>query len=177
MVCTRCGVYTSKPKQFNGGGALCDVCYVNNVNFAKQKAKANGIEIIRKNGDIWKLPSANAPLNAEQWAYQGSGRKPYVVTYHKTKRDGGTTPDGWACSCPSFTQNVPRDHCKHIIKIMAAQNIKPVANIQGLRGMAALSDEAMDAFKKWQIEQAEKAEKKGTATLNHGLMTTGRKFR
>lgn len=197
MICTRCSKYTSKPKQLNAGGALCEECYNNSI-------KANGIDkplfhdktkafntpapvtITRKNGDYWKLPSANAPVNAEQWGYQGSGKKPYVITHYKVKRDGSTTIDGWACSCASFIRNTPRDHCKHIVKIMASEGIMPATMKNGstktLKALAGVSDEKLAAFETWQKEQAEAAAKPLSTNDDapiaaKGIMSTGRKFR
>lgn len=50
----------------------------------------------------------------EQWEYQGSGKKPYVISL----REDGL----WLCSCPGWTMHVKRDvnmrvirkDCKHI---------------------------------------------------------------
>lgn len=192
MICTRCSRYTAKPKQFNGGGALCNECYENSVNFALKKAKANGVDMTpfkqkpttvkRQNGDFWPIPASNAPVGAKQWGYQGSGKTPYIITQYATKRDGAVTVDGWACSCPNFTRNTPRDHCKHIIKIMVSEGITPglvsKAHTKTLQAVVGASDAQLEAFQKWQKEQAEnKPKKAGDVVLNDDIMSQGRKFR
>ena len=184
MICSKCGVYTKKYYVGAGvvAGKLCLYCStaVNQAYVAK--AKAMGVNIVRKKGDFWKLSVVNAPVGAEQWGYQGSGKNPYVVTHYKTRRDGSTTTDGWACSCPSFTQNTPRDDCKHIFKIMASEGFVPSSvspkNAGKMKQMASVNDKQIEAFKKWQLEQAEKVAKPATDNvLSDGVMTTGRKFR
>ena len=70
----------------------------------------------REEGDIWEIPATSSPLWTKQWGYQGSAKEPYIIS-KKNKIDGGTTNDGWACSCRAFTQHSPRKDCKHIINV------------------------------------------------------------
>jgi hypothetical protein len=42
---------------------------------------------------------------------QGSARSPYIVSI--SDESGGT----WACSCPAWTRTVPREDCKHIMRV------------------------------------------------------------
>jgi len=137
----------------------------------------------RQEGEIWPIDSALSPIGTKQWGYQGSAKTPYIVTSYKTKRDGSTTADGWACACMSFTRNVPRTHCKHILNVMLGEGIVPAnvakGNAKTVKALANVNDEQLEAFKKWQREQAEKGEKKpdsGDASLNL-FGSTGRKFR
>ena len=74
------------------------------------------LRVVRKEGDIWEIPATSSPLWVKQWGYQGSAKEPYIVS-KKNKIDGGTTNDGWACSCRAFTQHSPRKECKHIINV------------------------------------------------------------
>lgn len=136
---------------------------------------------VRSVGEMWKLPAANAPMGAEQWGYQGTSKNPYVITAYKTKRDGSTTLDGWACSCMSFTRNVPRTPCKHILNVMLNEGKTPTntkANAKTVAAVAGLSETDLDSFKKWQMEEAAKKEVKPTSGKELNLFgATGRKFR
>jgi hypothetical protein len=106
--------------------------------------------VVHTEGDIWELPHVNAPFMSKQWAYQGSASTPYVITHYQTKRDGAVTKDGWACSCMNFTRKTPRTECKHILKTMMKNGTKPTADAK----LAAVPDETLKAFQKWQREQA-----------------------
>lgn len=134
--------------------------------------------LVRKQGDIWKLPKANAPFRSEQWAYQGSAKTPYVVTRYDDKRDGAVTEDGWACSCMSFTRNVPRTPCKHILNVMLKEGIGTVQ--KATAKLANVDDKKMAEFERWQREEAARKKDKqavsGEAKLNL-FGNTGRKFR
>ncbi len=101
-------------------------------------------------GDIWELPTVNAPFMSKQWAYQGSASTPYVITHYQQKRDGAVTKDGWACSCMNFTRKTPRTECKHILKVMMKSGVKPTVEAK----LAGVPDDTMKAFQKWQREQA-----------------------
>lgn len=134
--------------------------------------------VVRKEGDIWKLPKANSPLWTEQWAYQGSAKSPYIVSKRPEDRaDGSTTKDGWACACPNFTRHTPRTDCKHILKVIVNEglgSVKPTAV-----KMASVDDKKLKAFEEWERQQAAlKSGNKPTtgAKLNLFGVTT-RKFR
>lgn len=133
--------------------------------------------LVRKPGDIWKLPTANSPFQSEQWGYQGSAKTPYVITRYFNKKDGATTPDGWACSCMNFTRNVPRTPCKHILNIMLKEGsggVKPAS-----AKLANVDEKKLRAFEKWEAEQkAKEAGNKQTAGVKLNLFgVTARKFR
>jgi hypothetical protein len=134
---------------------------------------------IRTIGEIWKLERANSPFNAEQWGYQGTAKLPYVITHYLNKVDGSTTPDGWACSCRSFTRNVPRTPCKHILNVMLKEDQTPTgASAKAAKVSALLTDDDARAFEKWKREQAEKGEVKPSAGADLELFgSTTRKFR
>lgn len=144
----------------------------------KTVAKPKVVPIVRKQGDIWKLPLANAPFRSQQWAYQGSAKTPYVITHYDDKRDGAVTSEGWACSCMSFTRNVPRTPCKHILNVMLDEGISSVK--KSTAKLANVDDDKLAAFEKWQREEAQRKAKNekvsGEAKLNL-FGNTGRKFR
>jgi len=129
---------------------------------------------------MWRVPSTIP--NAQQWAYQGTAKVPYIITTYAFKRDGSTTADGWACSCMNFTRNMPRCACKHILNIMLNEGLKPV-NISdknvAAKSVTNLTDSDLDAFKKWQREQAEKGNITPEARESDLTLfgATGRKFR
>jgi hypothetical protein len=186
MVCSKCGVYVKKGQQFNGGGVLCQNCYKVKADSVVAYNKAMGINPpkaakVRTVGEIWKLDKASAPMQAEQWGYQGSAHPPYIVTHYFSKVDGSTTADGWACGCMSFTRNVPRTPCKHILNVMLQEGKKPSAlksKHEDIAALAGLGDADVDAFKKWQKEQAAAKEVKPVSGQELNLFgATGRKFR
>jgi hypothetical protein len=130
-------------------------------------------------GEIWSLYSGNAPVNAEQWMYQGTAKTPYVITRYKVKVKRSMTSDGWACSCPNFTQHVPRTPCKHILNVMLNTGYKQPKTGDLAVSFAGMNDVQIAAFKKWQREQAAAKEVKptsGDADLAF-FQKTGRKFR
>jgi hypothetical protein len=131
---------------------------------------------VRKEGEIWPLPTANAPYQSKQWGYQGSAKAPYVITSYAEKRDGSVTPEGWACSCMSFTRHMPRVDCKHILKVKLDTGVSMTS---AKKGMAGLSDDEQKAFEQWKRDQAAAktpVAKEGGNKLNlFGNM--GRKFR
>jgi len=120
-------------------------------------------------------------MQAEQWGYQGSAKAPYIITHYFSKVDGSTTQDGWACGCMSFTRNVPRTPCKHILNVMLQEGKKPSAlksKHEDIAALAGLGDADVDAFKKWQKEQAAAKEVKPVSGQELNLFgATGRKFR
>lgn len=71
-------------------------------------------------GEIRKLAKVNSPLWKDQWAVQGTGKIPYIVS-HKNNAQG--SEDEWQCSCPSWTGNMPREDCKHILKIKLVEKV------------------------------------------------------
>ena len=158
-----------KLKQFSFTGKLLEE--------GKTSSKTVTVGTPHKEGDIWALAKASAPMGSQQWAYQGSAKTPYIVTSYTTKRDGATTPNGWACSCPNFTRNVPRTPCKHILNVMLSIGTNvPQASAK----LANVDDKKLAEFEKWQREQAalKKGASKPTAGAKLNLFgTTTRKFR
>ena len=132
---------------------------------------------IRNVGEIWRLDKANAPFGVSQWGYMGAAKTPYVITlYPTTKWEAGkTTPDGWACSCMNYTRNMPRTPCKHILNVMLREGVR--VNKTAAK-MANVDADKLEAFEKWQREQAEKAPVETTAGVKLARYgATGRKFR
>lgn len=134
-------------------------------------------KIVRKEGDIWKLPKANSPMWTEQWGYQGSAKAPYIISRRdEGHANGSTTSEGWACACPNFTRHTPRTDCKHIlnVKLKEGMGVK-----KGAVKMASVDDAKMKAFEKWEREQAERdAGNVTTAGKKLNLFgATTRKFR
>jgi hypothetical protein len=172
--CLKCGCQVDKHFM---GSLLCIDCY----HLKSQNVAVTSKAKVRTVGEIWKLDSANAPMNVNQWGYQGSSKAPYIVSNYATKRDGSTTTDGWACSCMSFTRNVPRTPCKHILNVMLQEGKKPStlkSKHEDLAALAGLGDADVDAFKKWQKEQAAAKEIKPTSGSELNLFgATGRRFR
>lgn len=183
MVCSKCGVYTKAVQT----GGLCKNCFTVKMQSIVAKTKAMGIDppkpkfnpFDRKNGDFWQLSASTTPFGTEQWGCQGTARTPYIVTHYLNRKDGSTTTDGWACSCPNFTQHVPRTECKHILKIMLACKVAPTGmSNQAAKANANLTNEDAVAFEKWKREQAEKVAKPSDTAGELELFgKTGRKFR
>jgi hypothetical protein len=132
-----------------------------------------------ENIETWKLDKANTPFNSEQWVYQGTSKSPYVITHYYNRVKGSTTSDGWSCSCMSFTRNVPRTPCKHILNVMLQEGKTPQgASVKAAKVSALLTDDDAKAFEKWKREQAEKGEVKPSAGAELQLFgVKGRKFR
>lgn len=133
--------------------------------------------LVRKEGDIWKLPRSSSPMWTNQWGYQGSSKVPYIISHNSQKLDGSATDDGWACSCPGFTRRTPRTPCKHILNVRLNEGIvTPKAKTQ--TQVANLDDKTAAEFEKW---QREKAAAKSTPTAGDAKLnlfgSTGRKFR
>lgn len=130
------------------------------------------LKIVRKPGDVWRLPKTNSPMWTEQWGYQGSAKAPYIIS-RKTGTVAGT-PLEWACSCPNWTRNVPRTNCKHILSVRLKE--KMPAEKKTIPGIT--SDQQKE-FEKWQREKAA-AGAPVTKSEDTGLNlfgATGRKFR
>ena len=109
----------------------------------------------------------------QQWAYQGSGRVPYIVSRKRLMAaNGGFKKDEWACSCPAWTQNTPREHCKHIMKVMLLEKVPMVEQIPTL-----LPKDKQELFLKFLKEQAAA----GTPVIKSGgvkpIVRQGRRFR
>lgn len=135
--------------------------------------------LVRKEGDIWKLPRASSPMWTDQWGYQGSSKVPYIISHNEQRHDGSTTDDGWACSCPGFTRRTPRTPCKHIlnVRLNEGQGVGPAPKKSQTK-LANLDDQTAAEFEKW---QREKAAAKTTPTAGDAKLnlfgSTGRKFR
>jgi len=130
----------------------------------------------RAEGDIWEIPASSSPLWVRQWGYQGSAKEPYIVS-KKNKVDGGTSSDGWACSCRAFTQHSPRKDCKHIINVKHQYGMGIVNPTK--HAVANLDSEEAAAFAEFKRQQAQNAKQKpvsGNADLTF-FQNTGRKFR
>ncbi len=129
----------------------------------------------REEGEIWEIPASSSPLWTKQWGYQGSAKEPYIVS-KKNKIDGGTSPDGWACSCRGFTQHTPRRDCKHIINIkhQYGGTVNPTKH-----AVANLDSEEAAAFAEFKRQQAANAKQKPTSGDADLLLwgNVGRKFR
>lgn len=182
--CEKCKTRVSETYK----GDLCYSCHINEKVLSMPPKKPKAIPsihfgflpkatIVRKEGDIWKLPAVNSPMWTSQWAYQGSAKEPYIVSQRTDGvTNGSVTNDGWACSCMNFTRNTPRTECKHILKVMMSEG-KTVNKAKG--AMANTDDAQLKAFKQWQMEQAAAgvsvvAKKEGKMRL---FDQTSRKFR
>jgi len=179
MKCVKCMAYTKKSYGPANGLVKCSTCAAIEASATIAKAKATGTNPVRTVGSMWKLDKANAPFQSEQWGYQGTAKLPYVITHYFNKVDGSTTPDGWACSCMSFTRNVPRTPCKHILNVMLKEGQTPTgASAKAAKASALMTDDDAKAFEKWKREQAEKGEVKPSAGAELALFgAQGRKFR
>jgi len=125
-----------------------------------------------KNGDVRKLPTANSPLWTVQWSVMGTAKLPYVVSRNPGHANGATTSEGWACSCPNFIQHTPRTECKHILKVMQLENVKPASP-----PVASLPEDQQEAFRKFLLQQAERGTPARPAGKTKPLITQGRRFR
>jgi hypothetical protein len=122
MKCSKCSVFTGadyfiQPK----GGVYCKKCHLNTqIGEAAKKP-------IQSKGEVRRLPKANSPMWTEQWSCQGSGKEPYIISRKSNGANGSTTEEGFACSCPAFTRNVPREDCKHILKVKLFEGMSTAA--------------------------------------------------
>jgi hypothetical protein len=145
-----------------------------------------------KNGDYRKLPQSSSPLWMSQWAVQGTAKAPYIVSkkVFAANYSASTTDQGWACSCPNFTQHTPRTECKHILKVMLGEGVKPNGSFQltwtppaadctwiSRGGIASLPDDQQDAFQKFLRQQAERGTPALPAGKTKDLFAKGRRFR
>jgi hypothetical protein len=170
------------------GKHVCNKCHQEGLGLM-QKQKQNAAPptffwepakkptLVRKEGDIWKLPKASSPMWTEQWGYQGSAKTPYVVSHRSENANGSTTEDGWACSCANFTRHTPRTKCKHILNVMLKEGM---AVKSATAKIANVDQKKLAAFEKWEKEQA--ALKSGAPAPTAGVKlnifgATGRKFR
>jgi len=176
--CERCYSFVSETY----AGGLCYSCgkeekMVKGLNKHAEKLLNPKPTLVRKEGDIWTLDQINAPFNSSQYAYQGSGKAPYVITCYASKRDGAVTSDGWACSCMNFTRHTPRTPCKHILNIMLKHGFTVTKHAAAVK-LANVDEKKLAEFEKWQREQA--ATKKAVPTAGAALALFGvttRKFR
>jgi hypothetical protein len=80
----------------------------------------------------------------------------------------------------SFTRNVPRTPCKHILQIMLNTGKTPTGmSAKAATIGAAMTDDVAKDFQKWQLEQAAKKALKpaaGVAAIDL-FGATGRRFR
>ena len=134
------------------------------------------LRVVRTEGDIWEIPATSSPLWVKQWGYQGSAKEPYIIS-KKNKIDGGTTNDGWACSCRAFTQHSPRKECKHIINVKHQYGLGTVNPTK--KAIANMDSDEAAAFAEFKRQQAVNAKQQpvsGDADLAL-FGQTGRKFR
>jgi hypothetical protein len=119
-----------------------------------------------KKGEVRKLPEKSSPMWTTQWAYQGSGQDTYIISRRHVAKI-----IEWACSCPAWTKKTPREHCKHILKMMLLEKL-PVANLA-----TGLPKDQQELFMKFLKQQAAA----GTPVLEAGaakpLVRQGRRFR
>lgn len=73
-----------------------------------------------KKGDIRRIPASSSPVWTDQWAAQGTGKIPYIVSH---KKNAAGTSLEWQCSCPAWCTTTPREDCKHILKVKLVENI------------------------------------------------------
>jgi len=137
-----------------------------------------------KNGDYRKLPQSSSPLWMSQWAVQGTAKAPYIVSkkVFAANYSASTTDQGWACSCPNFTQHTPRTECKHILKVMLGEGVKPglspdLSSCNYGAPVASLPDDQQDAFQKFLRQQAERGTPALPAGKTKDLFAKGRRFR
>lgn len=168
------------------GKHVCNKCHQEGLENMKTKpTDKNGSPVqyipkptlVRKEGDIWKLPKASSPMWTDQWGYQGSAKTPYVVSHRSENANGATTEDGWACSCANFTRHTPRTKCKHILNVMLKEGMTVGA---ATAKIANVDQKKLAAFEKWEKEQA--AIKAGAPAPTAGVKlnifgATGRRFR
>lgn len=130
----------------------------------------------REEGEMWEIPATSSPLWTKQWAYQGSAKEPYIISKKKNV-DGGTTHDGWACSCRAFTQHSPRKECKHIVNIKHTYGLGKVTPAKA--AIANLDNEEAAAFAEFKRQKVANAEQKPTSGDADLLLwgNSGRKFR
>ena len=69
-----------------------------------------------KKGEIRKLAKATSALWTDQWLVMGTAKAPYVIS--KKQKTGE-----WQCSCPDWSKHVPREDCKHILKVKMQEGI------------------------------------------------------
>lgn len=181
LCCTRCHRTCNATYKFG----FCYECHTGRENMSMKKKSdvekllaykglpVGAKPVVRKEGDIWKLPKSTSPMWTQQWAYQGSSVTPYVVSHRSEGVNGSTTGEGWACSCMNFTRHTPRTDCKHILNIKLKEGVGAVA---GQVKLANVDDEKLAAFEAWQREQAAKEKPVGDAKLKI-FGATGRKFR
>lgn len=120
-----------------------------------------GYKLNSKNLAVARLmprgPKANSPLWTVQWPGHANG---------------ATTSEGWACSCPDFTKHSPRTECKHILKVMQLENVKPASP-----PVASLPEDQQEAFRKFLLMQAERGTPARPVGKTKPLITQGRRFR
>jgi DNA-directed RNA polymerase subunit RPC12/RpoP len=165
--CLDCHAYHN---QADWAGTLCPACSGKGILKPILLVKN---PVAMKNGEFRKLPKSSSPLWTTQYAVQGTAKLPYVVSHTKRFGTGNTTTDqGWACSCPNFTQHTPRTECKHILKIMMSEGAKP-----NTPPVAALPDDQQELYQKFLRQQAERGTPAQPAGVAKPLFTTGRRFR
>ena len=162
LKCAKCNVKCHETY----AGDTCLACHMEDKKAMKK----------REEGEIWEIPASSSPLWTKQWGYQGSAKEPYIIS-KKNKIDGGTSADGWACSCRAFTQHSPRKDCKHIINVKHQYGLGTVnPTKKAIANMDSDEAAAFAEFKRQQAVNAKQQPTSGDADLAlFGNM--GRKFR
>ena len=79
-------------------------------------------------GEVTRLPKVNSPMWTTQYSVVVSEACTYIVSQiAAAPYDGNVTGDGWACSCMAFTRNMPREDCKHILKVKLFESMSTAA--------------------------------------------------
>jgi hypothetical protein len=171
--CLGCNLYHN---QADWSGTHCPACSGKGTVNIEDHVKPSFVKVKKvtppmKNGEVRKLPKSNSPMWTTQWTVQGTAKAPYVVS-RTVNPKGSTTAEGWACSCPNFTQHSPRTECKHILKVMLSEGVKPSA-----APVALMPEDQQEAFQKFLRQQAAAGTPALPAGASKPLFTTGRKFR
>lgn len=125
-----------------------------------------------KKGDVRKLPKVNSPMWTDQWSYQGSGQQPYIISRKKSSNQDILQSTSWACSCPAWTRNMPREDCKHILKVKLMEKV-PLDSAP----VQLLPKEQQDLFNKFLKEQAAAGTPAVKSDGFKPIFKQGRKFR
>jgi len=106
----------------------CSVCKVSTNDFGYGDGLCSSCRTLKKYGKpsqpvkqvkfVVEIKNPRQPYD-QQWHVPGSGQKPYVVSRAGT---------GWSCDCMSWTRNMPREDCKHILRVKLEQLVSGPAS-------------------------------------------------
>lgn len=105
-----------------------------------------------KKGDIRKIPTSSSPVWTSQWAVQGTGKVPYIVS-HKKNAAGSSLE--WQCSCPAWTTTMPREDCKHVLKVKLVEGFSLAVTNTGTKEFVKMTN-APDAPKPLTVKTGRK---------------------